>query len=160
MPQLHPGNRLSHPNLFTYPLFHSLLSIFACIIIFLTAAKEREKTLKLAQVQRIAAGSNASSKVSKKAASTGIRAPPSGNTVVDQQQMDMSGLNLNDKATEAGIIEEPLKIGVSRERILEEAKHLLDAENQDGKKGISIVVIGKSIFFSEMPNPYYDCDVS
>ena len=108
-------------------------------------------------MQRIAAGSNAPSKVPKKAPSTGIRTPPSRNTAVDPQQMDMSGLNLNDKATEAGIIEEPLKISVSRERILEEAKH---AENQDGKKGISIVVIGKSIFFSEMRNPYYDCDAS
>ena len=59
----------------------------------------------------------------------------------------MSGLNLNDKATEAEIIEEPLKTSVSREKILEEAKHVLDAENQNGKKGISIVVIGESSFF-------------
>lgn len=59
----------------------------------------------------------------------------------------MSGLNLNDKAAEAEIIEEPLKTSVSREKILEEAKHVLDAENQNGKKGISIVVIGESSFF-------------
>jgi len=61
--------------------------------------------------------------------------------------MDMSGLNLNDRATEAEIIEEPLKTSVSREKILEEATQILDAKNQNGKKGISIVVIGKSDFF-------------
>ncbi|KIM45903.1 hypothetical protein M413DRAFT_296917 [Hebeloma cylindrosporum] len=53
--------------------------------------------------------------------------------------MDMSGLNLNDKPVEAEIIEEPLKTSVSREKILEEAKHILYANE---KKGISIVVIG------------------
>lgn len=97
----------------------------------------------MAQAQRTAAGSNASSKGSKKA----IRTPPSRNTTVDQQQMDMSGLNLNDKAAEAEIIEEPLQTSVSREKILEEATYILDAKNQNGKKGISIVVIGKPSFF-------------
>jgi len=98
----------------------------------------------LAQAQRTVAGSSASLKTSKKAPSIAIRTPPSKNATVDQQQMDISGLNLTDNAPEVEIIDEPPKITVSREKILEEAKRVPDAENQNGKKAISIVVIGKS----------------
>lgn len=100
----------------------------------------------MAQAQKTVVGGNASPKTPKKAPSIAIRTPPSRRATVDQQQMDMSGLNLKDKAPEAEVIDEPPKITVSREKILEEAKHVLDAENQNGKKGISIVVIGKSGF--------------
>lgn len=48
------------------------------------------------------------------------------------------GLNLN--GTLAGTTEEPPKVSMAREKVLEEAKRVLEAE--EGKKGISIVVIG------------------
>ncbi|KAF9569399.1 hypothetical protein CPC08DRAFT_623617, partial [Agrocybe pediades] len=65
---------------------------------------------------------------------------------VDQQQLDMSGLNLVDKKSDMDdVAEEPPKMSIAREKILEEAKRALDAEGSHTKKGISIVVIGRFI---------------
>lgn len=57
--------------------------------------------------------------------------------------MDMSALNLKDDSERVVSIEEAPKITIAREKVLEEARRALDAENRTGKKSISIVVIGK-----------------
>ena len=59
----------------------------------------------------------------------------------DQQQVDISGLNLNGQNSHGiGYVEEPPKMSMVREKLLEEARRALNAES--GKKGVSIVVIG------------------
>ena len=70
-------------------------------------------------------------------------ASPSKKHNVDQQQLDISGLNLdgqNSDATEC--VEEPPKMSLAREKLLEEAKRALSVEGENGKKGVSMVVIG------------------
>ncbi|KAF4602370.1 Hsp70 suppressor, GTPase facilitates ribosomal subunit dissociation [Pleurotus pulmonarius] len=59
---------------------------------------------------------------------------------VDQRQLDLSGLNLGPKDDTPSVAEEPPKMSFAREKLLEEAKKALDAENV--KKGVSLVVIG------------------
>ena len=59
------------------------------------------------------------------------------------QQLDISGLNLNEKNSDATeCVQEPPKISLAREKLLEEAKRVLGVEGENGKKGVSIVVIG------------------
>lgn len=80
----------------------------------------------------------------KKATSIGIKSVvPSRQQFADQQEMDMSALNLKDDSERVVSIEEAPKITIAREKVLEEARRALDAENRTGKKSISIVVIGK-----------------
>lgn len=78
----------------------------------------------------------------KKAISSGFSTPVK-KVSIDQQQIDISGLNLEDKRANVNeVAEEPPKMTIAREKILEEAKRALDAEDKHTKKGISIVVIG------------------
>lgn len=123
---------------------------------YFTVAKEREKALKLSQLKTVAssfansrAGTPVGSPVKgqKKMASVVSRASgsstPSKKHNMDQQQLDISGLNLNGQnfdATEP--VEEPPKISMAREKLLEEAKRALSVEG-NGKRGVSIVVIGR-----------------
>lgn len=107
----------------------------------MTAAKEREKALKLAQ--KPVAGSSTSVKPPKKKTTSLNTKLPSGKVGADQQEMDILGLNLNDKTPDVGVLEEPPKITIAREKVIEEARRVLDAESQNHKKGVSIVVIGK-----------------
>lgn len=70
-------------------------------------------------------------------------ASPSKKHNVDQQQLDISGLNLggqNSDVTE--YVEEPPKMSMAREKLLEEAKRALSVEGENVKKGVSMVVIG------------------
>ena len=116
---------------------------------YFTVAKEREKALKLSQL-KAAASSLANSragtpvgflaKEQKKVASV---ASPSKKHNVDQQQLDISGLNLNGQNSDATeCVEEPPKMSMAREKLLEEAKRALSVEGENGKKGVSMVVIG------------------
>jgi elongation factor 1 alpha-like protein len=78
-------------------------------------------------------------------ASSGTSTPARKNNTTDQQQLDMAGLNLSDTLTgKKQIVEEPPKVSMAREKVLEEAKRALEAD--EGKKGISIVVIGDLFF--------------
>ena len=116
---------------------------------YFTVAKEREKALKLSQLK-----SAASSLVNSRAG-TPVRSPAKGQKKVasvassskkysgDQQLLDISGLNLNEQNSHATeYVEEPPKISMARENVLEEAKRALSVEGDNGKKGVSIVVIG------------------
>lgn len=74
---------------------------------------------------------------------------PAMKDTTDQQQLDISGLNLNDTLTTKEPVEEPPKVSMAREKVLEEAKRALEVDK--GKKMISIVVIG-DIFLVILPN--------
>lgn len=120
-----------------------------------TAAKEREKALKQSQMQKSMSVSRGNTpagtptKGAKKntASITSGVSTPARKYTVDQQQMDISGLNLNDTLTgKKPVTEEPPKVDMAREKVLEEAKRALEAD--EGRKGISIVVIGEISFFS------------
>lgn len=133
------------------------LCLYLLSFLYFTVAKEREKALKLSQLKATASSlANSQSgilvaspaKGQKKVASVVSRASgsstPSKKYNMDQQQLDISGLNLNGQNSHATTecAEEPPKISMARENLLEEAKRALDVEDENGKKGVSIVVIG------------------
>lgn len=60
----------------------------------------------------------------------------------DQQQLDIAGLNLNEKTDVIPTSEEPPKMSLTREKVLEEAKQMLGLQNSTGKKAINLIVIG------------------
>jgi elongation factor 1 alpha-like protein len=61
---------------------------------------------------------------------------------MDQRQIDISGLNISigdeEKATE-----EPPKMVLAREKVIDEAKTVLGARGENDKRGVSLVIIGK-----------------
>lgn len=59
----------------------------------------------------------------------------------DIRQLDLSALNLTSNEA-APMDEPPPKITIAREKVLEEAKKMLEGKNE--KKGVSLVVIGES----------------
>ncbi|KAL1743563.1 P-loop containing nucleoside triphosphate hydrolase protein, partial [Schizophyllum fasciatum] len=60
---------------------------------------------------------------------------------VDQRQLDLSGLNIGEQ--EAKVVDEPPPKAVfAREKLLEEARRSIAAEEARGKKAVSLVVIG------------------
>ncbi|KAF8901630.1 hypothetical protein CPB84DRAFT_1846637 [Gymnopilus junonius] len=129
------------------------------------AAKEREKALKLAQ--NSAGSSRATTPVGAakgaKKSSIGISTPVR-RAANDQQNLDLAGLNLDDKTDQSEIAEEPPKMSLSREKVLEEAKRALENESHGAKQRISIVVIGhvdagKSTLMGRLldPSQTYNC---
>lgn len=115
--------------------------------LYFTVAKEREKALKLSQLKAAASSfANLGTPVSSPAKGQKKVAPvasPSKKHNVDQQQLDISGLNLNEQNTDVTeCVEEPPKMSMAREKLLEEAKRALSVEGENGKKGVSMVVIG------------------
>lgn len=113
----------------------------------MTATRDREKAQKLAQ--KTPTGSTNNSRVptpagtpvknTKKASSVPVRSTPTRRRSLDQQQLDVSGLNLEEKESSA-VVEELPKMTFAREKLLEEVKRINDA--QDERKGVSVVVIG------------------
>jgi elongation factor 1 alpha-like protein len=59
----------------------------------------------------------------------------------DQGHIDIMGLNLYSNGDEA--VEEAPKISFAREKLLEEAKRSLEAEEGNANQSVSLVVIGK-----------------
>ena len=117
--------------------------------LYLAVAKEREKALKLSQLKSAAsslAGSRAGTPVhssTKGQRPVASVASPSNKYNGDQPQLDISGLNLNGQNSDAtDCVEEPPKVSMAREKLLEEAKRALNVEGENGRKGVSIVVIG------------------
>ncbi|KAF7978351.1 hypothetical protein HWV62_997 [Athelia sp. TMB] len=116
-------------------------------------AKEREKAQKLAQKTASQAGTPVISRatspvntpVKKKQGKTtqkgsGASTPIRFGGGMDQRQLDMSALNISSAGDEEKAFEEPPKMALAREKVIEEAKKLLNV--RDGKKGVSLVVIG------------------
>lgn len=60
---------------------------------------------------------------------------------LNQQQMDLAGLNLRDDSDHHSD-EEPPKILFTRDKVLEAARAVIDAD-KDGRKTVSLVIIGK-----------------
>jgi elongation factor 1 alpha-like protein len=115
---------------------------FSFFFLYFTVTKEREKAFKLSQI-KAAASSLANSGIPVSSPARGEKkvasfAPPSKKRDVDQQQSDVSGLISDD--TEC--VEEPPKMSMARENLLEEAKRALSIEGENGRKGVSMVVIG------------------
>ncbi len=127
------------------------------------AAKEREKAQKLAAQKKAAevqAASRAASravsptpksptkvvKSTKRTGTTSGTATPtrkgSGPAALEQRNIDLTalGLGVDDKAP---IYEEPPKMALGHEKVLEEAAKALEAESKN-QAGISLVVIGES----------------
>ncbi|KAF5393712.1 hypothetical protein D9757_000304 [Collybiopsis confluens] len=75
-------------------------------------------------------------------AGTGILTPAKGGHPVNQRMLDLSALNLTDNDLVSSPVEEPPKISLEREKLLEEAKKAIDAEGVGQKKEVSLVVIG------------------
>lgn len=67
---------------------------------------------------------------------------PSKANILDNRALDLSALNLNPYPEERTVPEEAPKMTFEREKLLEEAKKLLDKADQEGKKGVSLVIIG------------------
>jgi elongation factor 1 alpha-like protein len=141
------------------------------ILIFtLTAAKEREKAQKMA-VPRSAAGSAGSSRAptpgnvtpkKKTSINTNVNVNTSVSTIgsikfsapstlikgesMDQGELDISALGLDTKVKAMKVEEPPEEVpkaSLTREKLLEEARRAAAGELADGKKAISIVVIGE-----------------
>ncbi|KAJ4472183.1 EF Tu GTP binding domain-containing protein [Lentinula aciculospora] len=72
---------------------------------------------------------------------SGISTPAKGNGV-DQRTLDLSALNLTEKDERDIAIEDVPKASLAREKLLEEARNLIEAEGKERKKEVSLVVIG------------------
>ncbi|KDQ29039.1 hypothetical protein PLEOSDRAFT_1075871 [Pleurotus ostreatus PC15] len=109
-------------------------------------AREREKAAKMSSrmpgvgsAQASRAGSPAKGPrkgVGTPRKTSGTSTPLRG-AGVDQRQLDLSGLNLGPKDEGPSVAEEPPKMSFAREKLLEEAKKALDAENV--KKGSTLM---------------------
>lgn len=131
-----------------------MVCVCTYIVQFYIAAKEKEKAAKLA-AQKLAAVSAANSRAAtpsgtptKKKGSSAVgrvsgTATPAKQRSTDQQQLDISGLNLNSETAAAVVADEPPpKVSFAREALLEEARRAIEVSDKTGKKGVSIVVIG------------------
>ncbi len=63
---------------------------------------------------------------------------------MNQNEIDMAGLNLYDGEPVGVIPDEPAKPPAAIEKLLEEAKVALTAQEQGDKRSLSLVVIGMS----------------
>ncbi len=117
----------------------------------LVAAKEREKVAK-AQAQQ----NKKDAATQPKRAGGSRNAGPSSNTArnttgTDQGELDMAGLNLNDDAPMDVIPEEPVKPPAAIEKLIEEAKATLIAQENGEKRSLSMVVVGA---YNLLPSPF------
>lgn len=69
---------------------------------------------------------------------------------MDQRQIDMSGLNITSLGDDERVYEEPPKMALAREKVIEEAKKALDAWGENDKRAVSLVVVGKFSYFSSL----------
>lgn len=128
-----------------------------------TAAAEREKAKKKAaqqSAQSSRVGTPPMTPKKKKGnvtGSGGVGSPlmsgtstpvrrPLGVEKPDQQLLDFAGLNL--QVEESQIVEEePPKVSLAREKLLEEVTKALQTGVDNGKKGVNLVVIGNVLTF-------------
>ncbi|KAF8224800.1 hypothetical protein L208DRAFT_1118019, partial [Tricholoma matsutake] len=60
----------------------------------------------------------------------------------DPRHLDLSALNIAPRdETGDDFSEEPPKMSFAREKLMEEAKRVIEADNENTKKGVSLVVI-------------------
>lgn len=117
------------------------------------AAQQREKAEKAKNkhLEGLKSGAGSTAKSSPKGKKQVNDAQPSKpvqkKIQVDQQALDMSSLNLGPKEEEP-VYEEPPKIALAREKVIEEAQKAIDLST---RKAVSLVVIGMASFNS-MPS--------
>ena len=117
------------------------------------AAQQREKAEKAKNKHLEALKSGPSSPAksnSKGKKQVNVAQPPKPvqkRTQVDQQALDISSLNLGPKEEEV-IYEEPPKIALTREKVIEEAQKAIESS---ARKAVSLVVIGMA-FLKNMPS--------
>lgn len=127
------------------------MTFFLCLLyLSYVAAREREKAQKRLEQSQSAASRTASpAPKSKKGTAaklkSGTSTPARGSGVgVDQRVLDLSGLNLNmNEARSPTVAEEAPKMSLAKEKLLEEAKKVIEGEGAERKKEVSLVVIGK-----------------
>ncbi|KIJ56595.1 hypothetical protein M422DRAFT_22749 [Sphaerobolus stellatus SS14] len=112
------------------------------------AAKEREKMERKAAKATLSQAPSAAASRTASPVPTPVKVKsqklpsvlPNSRHEMDQQRLDMASLNLQDEPAPI-IEEEPPKMSLAREKVLEEARAFIDADNE-GRKGINLVVIG------------------
>lgn len=116
------------------------------------AVKEREKIQKKAVASsssRPASGMNTPKNSSNSTPKKGVPSKKSGSSTpirgVDPRHLDLSALNLTPRAERDDVVDEPPKVTFARERLIEEARRSIEADDENTKKGISLVVIGINI---------------
>jgi hypothetical protein len=131
-------------------MFHLFASCVQRQFIFLVAVKEREKIHKQ-QVQQKMTGSVGSASGSRAASPSPVKTPKGGRVAVTKSgaatpsrpiqadNLDLAALNLLPKEMDS-VVEEPPKMRLERERLLDEARASLLNE----RKSVSIVIIGTS----------------
>lgn len=121
-------------------------------LLYYVAAKEREKAQKRSEQSQSADVSRTASPVpkgKKNAIATKLTmksgtSTPARGIGVDHRMIDLSALNLTEVEEQVVVTEEIPKASFAREKLLEEARKAIEAEGQDRKKEISLVVIGKT----------------
>lgn len=151
------------------PCLHYCKFVFiwaSVLISMLTAAKERDKVQK-SPAQRSVAGSAGSSRAptpgavtqkNKTSANANVSVNTSGSIKfsapsapakgknVDQRELDISALGLDTKVKTMELGEPPEEVpkaSLARDKLLEEAQRVATGGLVDGRKAVSIVVIGK-----------------
>ena len=102
------------------------------------AVKEREKAAKQQAHAQQAQNKKGAASAPKKGPST---APA---RQMDQNELDIAGLNLADDAPLEVIPEEPPKTPAAIEKLIEEAKAALTAQEKGERRSLSMVVVGAS----------------
>lgn len=119
-----------------------------------SAAREREKgnipqirfpTPKAKKTPSQTPSASTSRAASPKPSHVKPKAPNVQIAGVDQQTFDMVSLNLRNNPNDSGD-EEPPKMTMGREKVLQRARAALDGDSQ-GRRGISLVVIGSDLYF-------------
>jgi hypothetical protein len=105
---------------------------------WILAAKEREK----AEKAKAGSGPKTPVKAATPATQKKGATPAKGKGAPQSQKdLDMAGMNLNEKEDEQSV-EPPPKVAMAREKLLEEVATTIAAQKQD-KPAISLVVIGE-----------------
>jgi elongation factor 1 alpha-like protein len=65
---------------------------------------------------------------------------------IDPRHLDLSALNLTPRSENGeDVAEEPPKMSFAREKLIEEARRVIEADSESQKKAVSLVVIGTHI---------------
>jgi elongation factor 1 alpha-like protein len=72
---------------------------------------------------------------------SGAATPARYRAGTDQRELDISALNLGPKEADEQVEEEPPKLALARDRLLEEVQTALKKQSEE-KEGVNLVVVG------------------
>jgi len=137
---------------FLYSTFRFLSLLFIdCLGFKSLAAKDREKAYRKAlgsgsaSSSRPTSGMNTPNTPTKKKGGLLLKKSGSSTPVrgIDPRQLDLSALHLTPRDENGdAVAEEPPKMTFAKEKLIEEARRVIEADNENRKKGVSLVVIG------------------